>query len=311
MRSERITMNQPAYFHITANGADARHFITCEAEYFAAFNLIGVCAANCPGVTIVSFSIEDSHPHMLVCGIREDCAFFKDRYETLYKHFVAATRKGGTGLVLHCELYPIGDDPDYLLNVAVYTIIQPTKDGKPVMYHDYPWGTGSLYFRSGFYTPVWYFDKEGSLRHPERFGDQSALAKRRILHSRSWTIPDGWMVCNGFILPSNYIDVPRFEKIYGTHNRFRVFLSSPRKREEEMLRRMSEQRGVMLEDMEARRVCGDVCKQLFNTRDPRGLDAPQRITLAQELRRRYRMTFRQLATVVRLPETEIRTFVRS
>ena len=78
-----------------------------------------------------------------------------------------------------------------------------------------------------------------------------------------------------------------------------------------MLRRMSEQRGVMLEDMEARRVCGDVCKQLFNTRDPRGLDAPQRITLAQELRRRYRMTFRQLATVVRLPETEIRTFVRS
>ena len=77
-----------------------------------------------------------------------------------------------------------------------------------------------------------------------------------------------------------------------------------------MLRRMSEQRGVMLEDMEARKVCGNVCKQLFGTRDPRRLDAPQRITLAQELRRQYRMTFRQLVTVVRLPEAEIRAYVR-
>jgi hypothetical protein len=214
-------MKQPAYFHITANGADARHFITCKAEYFAAFNLIGVCAANCPGVIVVSFSMEDSHPHILVWGTRENCALFK-----------------------------------------------------------------------------------------ERFGDQDAVTKRLLLHSRSLTIPDDWMVCNGFILPSNYIDVSRFERIYGTHNRFRVFLSSPRKREEEMLRRMSEQRGVNLEDMEARKLCGDLSKQLFGTRDPRRLDAPQRISLAQELRRQYRMTFRQLATVVRLPETEIQAYVR-
>ena len=77
-----------------------------------------------------------------------------------------------------------------------------------------------------------------------------------------------------------------------------------------MLRRMAEQRGVMLEDAEARQLCGDLCKQLFGTRDPRRLDAPQRVFLAQELRRRYRMTFRQLATLVRLPETEIQTYVR-
>ena len=223
---------------------------------------------------------------------------------------MAATRKGGADLVFHCELYPIGDDESYLLNVAVYTIIQPTKDGKPVMYHDYRWGTGSMYFRSGFYTPVWYFDETGIIRQPERFGDQDALTKRNLLHSRLWSIPDDWLVCNGFILPSNYIDVSRFESIYGTHNRFRVFLSSPRKREEEMLRRMSEQRGVMLEDLEARKVCGDVCKKIFGTRDPRRLDATQRIALAQELRRQYRMTFRQLATVVRLPETEIQAYVR-
>jgi len=117
------------------------------------------------------------------------------------------------------------------------------------------------------------------------------------------------LVCNGLILPTNYVDVARFESIYGTHNRFRVFLSSPRKREEMILMRMAEQRGVSMEDLEARKVCGDECKILFGTRDPRRLDTRRRLQLAQRLRYRYRLTFRQLATLVRLPETEVRIYV--
>ena len=302
-------MYSQQFYHICANGACARNFIVCEADYYAAFNLIAVCAAN-SHVVVVSFSIEDSHPHILLWGTEADCAAFKEMFERLYRHYAAATRKHGADLYLHCELYPIGEDEDYLRNVAVYTVIQPTKDGKPVMYHDYRWGTGSLYFRNQYYTPVWLFDEEGHIHQPERFGDQDSVTKRALLHSRIYTIPDDWLVCNGFILPSNYIDVARFERIYQTHNRFRVFTSSPRKREEEMLRKMGEYRGVMMEALEARKVCGDRCKQLFGTRDPRRLDTTQRITLAQQLRRQYRLTFRQLATLVRLPEVEIRTFVR-
>ena len=77
-----------------------------------------------------------------------------------------------------------------------------------------------------------------------------------------------------------------------------------------MLAKMAEQRGVAMEDLEARKVCGDVCKQMYGTRDPRRLDTPRRIRLAQQLRQQFRLTFRQLATLVRLPETEVRTFVR-
>ena len=153
------------------------------------------------------------------------------------------------------------------------------------------------------------FDKQGNLCRPVPFGNLGARARRALLHTRKLTIPGHWQVCNGIILPANYVDVARFESIYGTHNRFRVFLSSPRKREEMMLSRMAEQRGVSMEDLEARKVCGDVCRQMFGTRDPRRLDTRQRVRLAQELRQRFRLTFRQLATLTRLPETEIRTFV--
>lgn len=297
------------YFHVCANGADSRNFIICPEDYYAAFNLIGVCAAN-TRVVVVSFSIEDSHPHFLLWGTKEDCAHFKTLFETMYRHYAAATRKGGSELTLCCELYPIGDDEDYLLNVAVYTIIQATKDGKAVMPYDYLWGTGSLVFRSGFYTPIWYFDAQGKICHPRPFGSLGTRERRALLHTRSRSIPDNWLICNGLILPTNYVDIARFESIYGTHNRFRVFLSSPKKREEMMLKRMAEQQGVSMEDLEARKICGDVCKQLFGTRDPRRLDTSRRIRLAQLLRRQYRLSFRQLATLVRLPETEVRTYVR-
>ena len=274
MRRESNAMKKE-YFHVCAKGADSRNFIIREADYYAAFNLIAVCAANTQ-VVVVSFSIEDSHPHILLWGTREECSRFKVLYETLYVHYAAATRTGGADLVLHCELYPIGEDEEYLLNVAVYTIIQATKDGKAVMPYDYRWGTGSMVFRTGFYIPVWLFDENGIVCQPVPFGMLRARARRALLHSRYLSIPDHWLVCNGVILPSNYVDVARFESIYGTHNRFRVFLSSPRKREEMMLARMAEERGVCLEDLEARGKCGDVCKALFGTRDPRRLDAGQR-----------------------------------
>ena len=299
------------YFHICADGEDARFFITGRKDFLAAINIIALCAAN-TNVCVVAFALEDTHPHFLLYGTHEECCRFKALFECLYRHYAAETRKGKKTkdkLVLHCELYPIGDDESYLRNVTVYTIIQPTKDGKRVMPYDYFWGTGCLYFRTDYFTPVWFFDAEGNICHPVRFGDLSVQSRREMVHSRSLTLPDDWLVCNGIVLPTNYVDVARFESIYQTHNCFRVFLSNNRKKEEEILLRMAKARGIMLEDGEAREVCGNECKAMFGTRDPRKLSSEQRIRIAQVLRSKYRMTFRQIASCVRLPETEIRIYV--
>lgn len=44
--------------------------------------VIAVCAAN-TDVVVVSFSIEDSHPHFLLYGTKEGCTRFKLLYEKL------------------------------------------------------------------------------------------------------------------------------------------------------------------------------------------------------------------------------------
>lgn len=297
------------FFHMCAKGADVRNFIIREADYKPAFNYIGVCAANCKA-TVVSFSIEDTHPHILLCGTYGNCLKFMEMYERLYRYYAATNReKGKEKLKIHCELYPVGNDESYLLNVAAYTIIQATKDGKSVMPYDYKWGTGSMYFRCGNYTPPWYFDSNGIILPKTPFNEAGTVEKRKILHTRTYSIPGTWLICNGLILPENYIDIRLFEDIYQTFNRFRVFLSSPKQREEEMLSKMASYRGVSVDDLEAREICKSCCEKLFGSRSTSALKADERLSLARELRHQYHLSFRQLSILVRLPEAEIRSYI--
>ena len=298
------TMN---YFHLFANGDDARGFILDVEDFYAAFNRFGVCAAA-TGVAVLSFSIEDSHPHALLYGLESECVKFKELYETTTLHYIVSNRGSAGGVVFYLELYPIADE-DYLRNVAAYTIVQPTKDGKRVMPYDYLWGTGSMYFRPENHIPIWTVKSDGSLAQPRRMDSLTVREQKSLLRSKR-EVPGNWLVCNGFLLPSNYVDISHFEKIYQTHNCFRYYCSAGKKRDAEIVATMADSRGVMLEDLEARKICSETVRSQFGFRDVRTLNTGQRLSLARTLRAGYRISFRQLATLVHLPEPEIRKYLR-
>jgi hypothetical protein len=208
----------------------------------------------------------------------------------------------------YLELYPVSDE-EYLRNVAAYTIVQPTKDGKRVMYYDYLWGTGSMYFRSQNHVPLWTVKADGSPADLRRVDSLTARERKRLFRSKR-LVPGEWLTCNGFLLPSNYVDINRFEQIYRTHNCFRAFCSAGKNRDADIVAKMADFRGVMLEDLEARKICTEQAYALFSKADPRKLDTRQRLTLARNLRMGYRISFRQLSTLVYLPEAEIRKYIR-
>ena len=269
-------------------------------------NIVAVCAAN-TGADVVAFALEDTHPHFLLFSSRSECVRFLEMFETIYSHFATKTRPKGFCPHIRLEMYSVEDEQS-LRNVAVYVVNQPTKDGKKVMPYDYPWGTGSMYFR-GRFVPVWLIAEDGTLVSPVAFGQIGSVKQREIRHSRQYSIPDDWLVAGNLILPTNYVDVQMFESIYKTHNAFRVFLSSNKTKDDEVRANIAEARGVMLEDTEARQICGDECIALFGNRNVRRLDPMQRVRLAQVLRRKHRLSIRQLAGVVRLPEAEVRRYV--
>ena len=293
------------YYHMFANGDDAKNFIISERDYIFEFNLIGICAHE-KGVKVLSFSIEDSHPHALLYGTEKDCKSFRTTYELSSLRHIAATRGSCDNVKLRCEITLI-EDEDYLRNVGVYSIIQPTKDGKSIMFYDYRWGSGSLYFRPEHHIPLWMVGKDGGTIPPVRYDSLSARERRRICGRHS--IPDDWLICDGIILPTNYVDIKGFEDIYHTYNCYRAFCGAGSKQLSVVQEGMASVRGLLMDDMEARQKCMDIAFELFRMRDPRKMDLQQRLLLAKELRHRFHLSTRQLATLARLPEGEISKYV--
>lgn len=301
-------MEQEYYYHMFANGDDAKNFIITEDEFKGAFNRFAVCQ-HITGVRVFSASVEDSHPHALIYGTYSLCRRFARLYETISIHCIARRRGTTDGVRLHCELYEI-TDRQYLMNVAAYTIVQATKDGKAVMPYDYLYGTGALYFRSKHSVLPWLIGDDGKIYHPVKFSSLTAREKMSLCRTTLTTMPDDWLVSNGFILPTNYVDIRGFENIFMTHNCFRAFLSSGKAKDDVIFEKMSESRGVVVEDLEARRICEDTCLRLFGYKTTRQLSINQRMTLARELRRLYHLSFRQLSFLTKIPEDELRKYVR-
>lgn len=301
-------MNSKQFFHLCSDGEDSRNFITGDRDFASAMDIVALCAAN-TDLSVVSFSIQDTHYHFLLYGKTDECVRFKAIFETTYRHYVSSTRGDTSNAIPEGELYPVGENADYLRNVAAYTVIQPTKDGKHIMPYDYRWGSGSLYFRKDYHVHLWHYNNEGVYLDERHFGSLTVDEKRELAHSRIYKIPEYWSVCGDIILPHNYVDVRCFEGIFRTHNCFRVYFSSNRKKEEEILLRIADEKGVYLEDMEARQLCRNECLSRFGTGNMRLLDPKNRIRLAQHLHRTYHVSYRQLSSILRLPDSEIRRYV--
>lgn len=294
------------YYHLFANGDDAKNLIVSESDYYATFNLIGVCAAN-TNARVVSFSIEDSHPHILLYGKRSDCVTFMRMYVKSVMHHIVSSRESSDGVVLKCDMYPVSNE-DYLRNVAVYSIIQPTKDGKSIMPYDYPWGSGPLYFRPSWMKTVWQMYPDGI---EGKMVEAGSISKRRLqamIFSKR-CIPDNWLLCNGFLLPSNYVATDLFEGIFVTHNCFRVFLGNSSRKNDQVLSKMAKMHGIVLENFDAVKFCEDVCLSLYGKKTVRWLAPDQRLALAQKLKHGHNMTVKQISAFCRIPRAELEKFL--
>lgn len=294
-----------SYYHVFANGGESYGFIISNDDFYAAFNRVGVCAYH-SGVSVLAFSIEETHPHFLLYGTEEVCSDFMKAYERSTLQHIVATRGNGDNVCFRMSMYEV-DSEDYLMNVASYVIVQPTKDGKRVMPYDYKWGTASLYFRSENTILPWYI-QDKNLVEEKALEELTLAEKRSLLHSRKG-VPSKWKVCNGFLLPTNYVDIGMYEAIYRTHNCFRTFMNSGKKHDDSIIAQMAKVQTPMLEDLEAKRICAETSQKLFGHTSLSSLSVQERISLAQVLRNNYGASVRQIASLLRIKLSELRKFV--
>lgn len=292
---------QIIHFHSDGKLAPGLH--SSKSDFAASFNRVAVCAAMFPDIIFIAFDIEDTHFHFILKCLLSRGMEMVALFAKLTHMYVSQNGESDIRVVFGYD--PV-DSEEYCRNVCAYTVIQPTKDGKPVMPFDYPWGSGPLYFRSPKAVPVWFVDKEGNVQTPVTIGSLKERVKGRMFHTHK-SLPKDWLVCNGLILPSNYIDARLFEGIFGSHNSYRYLLAKANS--DDVKRRMSRSNGVSLPDMEMRRICREKCRTIFHKENIRELNAMERLELARVVRREYLISFSQLSRLVHLPLQEVERYV--
>ena len=294
------------YYHFYSDGKLAAELFLSKPDYVAALNRLAVCAMTFRDVIVVAFTFEDTHLHRLLYCTEEDGRLFCAMFKKMTMMYISRTRNGKpAGILLKFEAEPI-EDPDRLKRLGTYVVVQPTKDGKGVMPYDYPWSSAPLYFRGEKSVWPWYVDRNGDVRTPVKVCSLSFKEKRKQFKTAA-SLPGEWLVCNGIVLPSNYVDVKRFESIYGSHNAYRVFMA--RAGGLDSNQKVEKARGVSLSDYEMREACKTVCRGVYGVTGIRSLNALQRLEVARRLRFRYIISVKQLSRIVHVPIDELERFL--
>jgi len=298
------------YYHLYSDGEKGVGFCESTQDFMAAMNRIAICQ-NKTGVVILAFAIEDTHVHFILLCTYEQCVCFERLFNKLSMMYLAYSRDEKPTVNLKFDVVEIEPEPGQgiegmLCREIAYCIIQPTKDGKKEMPYDYLWSTGSMYFRREGTLPIWSISKNGEIGEMKTIGEISAWARTKLLHS-TLPVPGFWTICHGLILPNNYVDVKAVERIFGSHNSFRYYMS--RSKDEEVLRRMAKAKGVGLEDIEMRSATKELCKELFNKSSVRLLNVHQRLEIGRRLRNRYLCSLNQLSRIVHVPLVELSRYI--
>lgn len=294
------------FFHVFANGNDCKNLLTSVDDFIAAFNRVGICTLYSKA-EVVCFALEDTHPHFLLYGTKNECLKYMLKYQKSLLRYLVYSRESVKDISFDLDILEITNER-HLINTGVYIVNQATKDRKHVLPLDYRWSSGCLYFRPSHYISVWEIDDNGNRLSSMPLKSIPIRNQYKIFHTHT-KLPQEWIVCNGIILPQNYINVSIFESIYKTHNCYTSFLGST-KSFESVIEKMSRHRGIAMETLEAREIFSSLCYQYYKKRDARWLNMNQRSFLARELRKKHNLTFKQLSALCRIPEDELHKYLR-
>ena len=283
------------YYHICSDGNYSSVLFHNSADFKAAMNRLALLALRYR-VTILAFVLMDNHFHIIVkVESKDDATFFGNAFKRLTGLY--NVRKYGERA--SCRKLPVKMLPvwtaDNLKSVICYTLKNPTK-ARIAMFYYYPWGTGSLYFK-------YECADSGCPAMPANQVKDLNQSQYRTMFQTRMAAPPSWLIRDGIILPENYVPVKQVEALFKTTRSFMYYLSM--NNDAEIEREMEEWNEIRLPDPELRTARNELIGKMFGKMRLNDLSAPQRLTLARALRKKYFCSKKQLARIVRLPFDEV------
>lgn len=295
-KGQEIPVRNCWHFSTDGNAIDGIFFE--RLDFVVGMNRIYMVKQNYECV-ILAFCLMDNHLHFVLYGEFDECNRFMHEYVRRTSIYI----RNQHGQERHLSQLPIHYqtivDQRYLKNAICYVIKNPPVAGLPYTFYDYPWSSGSLYFRS---RGEWTNTRATKYESITRISDLDYLTQRHLL--RKGNVDYDAVLIGDVIEPSEYVDIDLVEAIFKTHKAYHFFscLNSENiiESNEGLISRLS------LPDSELLQHKREMISQLFGNVQSRSLSTEQRVLLCRKMKSHYNCSTKQLARVCGLKFEEIK-----
>lgn len=283
------------YYHLCTDG---KKNILChdDAEYAHLVNVIAVLPLKFP-VKVHSYEVMRSHTHLLLSGRGTDCV---DAFDYLKYRASRKLREDGHPPLpkdYDFRLVPIEDEDQMRRNIVYMD--RNAFEVQAVIPGGYLWGSSMM-----FYSRV------PNLFETIRAGDLSARELWRIMGNRI-PVPDDYLIHlpTGMVLPQSFVDSRVFYKVFPTARQYQTALV----KDFEGYVMVADQLGetVCFTREETEMIIEQALQLDYQGLNPGQLTMDERIRLASNLQKKYRLTVEQLAAGLLLPVKTLAQALRS
>ena len=173
------------YYLVTTKHLEDGLWFRDEEDFVTGMNYVAIQAALTPEVVVLAFILMSNHVHFVLCGTCQEVEDFVNGFKGRFSHYLG--RKYGIKEFLRrnkLDIKEISEDEAEALERAIAYVQMNCVAASICLYPgQYPWGTGSTFFRAG-----WDGRNSGS-RHAaqkyRRLGNLSGRERIRLMHSRA------------------------------------------------------------------------------------------------------------------------------
>ena len=285
-------------WHFYTNGRSVDAMFIDEDDFVNGMNRVYVVSRKY-SIVILAFILMDTHVHFVLYGMFEECNRFMHDYIQRTSRFISLHRDERNKLRNAQISHQTIQDDTYLKTVICYTVKNAPVGGLPYLGLDYPWGSGSLYFRhNSFWTSPAWIELES-----EAISALGCHRKRSLLKTRAVPAEEA-SLSGSMVLPGEYVAYQIVEQLFKTVKSFTYFYG--RTREEDVDGKQGSISYLSLPMQEMRQHKNEMCKEMFGCTSVKTLNTQQRIKLARALRSQYNSSPRQIIRLCGLVYDEVK-----
>lgn len=276
---------------LTTEHLEGRLWFRDEEDFKVAMNYVAIESARSPSVTVLAFILMSNHVHFVLYGELEGVQTFlnsfKQRYSLYYR------RKYGVKEFLRrntLDIKYISQEAEGVERAIAY--VQMNCVSANICSHpsQYPWGTGNCFFNQ-------------SLRAGKTISGLSIRARRRLLHSQDVILPGDWKICEeGYVMPSEYVDINLVKSIFRTPKRMNYFLMRSSKAKKGI--GLHEDNLPAFRDQTILAALPDLCRSLFQKESFSYLLPEEKEEFVKQIRFRFSADATQIARVCGISYSE-------